>query len=157
MSKKKKKKWLAWVHEERAFQKALVMFAPPLSECFLCHFLPEASAPLCSVKEKVLCGMTPMCQSPPEQAEWDGFPHRADNVPALCPDKGAHPGLTSHAVSSDMERLSLVAQPSSHPARSGNICDSGTKSTSQVSIRKTLRSSETHVTKPTGSKLLILK
>lgn len=100
----------------------------------------------------------PTCVSlPPEPAECDKLPHRAENGPALCPDKGAHPCLTSHALSSDMDRLSPKAQPSSRPARSGNICDRGTKSTSQVSIRKTLRSSETHVTKPMGSKLLILK
>lgn len=108
------------------------MFAPSFPEYSQCHFLLEVPGPLCSGREKGLHGLTHMCQSSSEQAERDGPPHRADNALALCSDKGAHPCLTSHAVSSDMDRLSPVSQLSSCRDRSRNIFACATKSTSKV-------------------------
>lgn len=85
------------------------MFDPSFPECSQCHFLLEVLGPLCSVRETGLRGLTHMCQSSSEQAENDGPPHGADNALALCSDKSTHPCLTSHAVSSDMDRLSPVS------------------------------------------------
>lgn len=100
----------------------------------------------------------PTCVSlPPEQAERDGPPHRAANASALFVHKGAHPCLTSHAVSEawrDCLRWlrHLSAQQDlgifvTGPQRTLLKCQSG----------KTLHPSEIPVTKPTERKLLLLK